>query len=180
MGDNVFKGALKSYITPRSHYHEQSRAMWTLSGLAAHKTPRYRGAMGLRWWSTWALRVVPCRTLGKPAERSHRLANQTAYRHRHVGRYSPRPSWCHPSRPRRLAYAELTGRLPLSSQYASSVPIRCILNASRADCTGWPCWRRRFAVLIRLHDPFASQQAFPRRRDGRTRLLEPSRAPHKC
>lgn len=109
--------------------------------------------------STWALRVVPCRTLGKPAETSHSLANQTAHRHRRLGRYSPWPSRGYPSRPRRPAYAELTGRLPLSSQYASSVPIRCILNASRADCTGWPCWRRRFSVLIRLHDPFASRQA---------------------
>jgi hypothetical protein len=29
----------------------------------------------------------------------------------------------------------------------------------RLTCTGWPCWRSRFAVLIRLLVPFARQQA---------------------
>jgi hypothetical protein len=26
-------------------------------------------------------------------------------------------------------------------------------------CTGWPCWRTRFALLIRLHVPFGRQHA---------------------
>jgi hypothetical protein len=50
----------------------------------------------------------------------------------------------------------------------------------RLTCTGWPCWRSRFAVLIRLLIPFARQQASSQQRDGRTRHSGPRSCTHKC
>jgi hypothetical protein len=167
-------------ITPRSHYHGMYHvgiadgcgcaACLCRGGQASSNTV---GSGRLQWW-----------TLGGMAsglQRHHTgLAIHSTQPLGLVGRYSPRPSWSVPSRMQRRASAVLSGRLPLSSQYASPGPIRCIFNASSLrglTCTGWPSWRRCSAVLIRPSQaPFASSRPILMRR---TRHCEPSRALHK-
>lgn len=89
-----------------------------------------------RWrarWSTWALTPVPGRTAERLQSHHTASANQGIHGHCLDGRYSPRPSSGVPSRPTSLACMALSGRPPLLSQYLSFVPIRSLLNASRAD-----------------------------------------------
>ena len=143
------KARRDSDMTSRSHYHEHSRARWEFIGFRSAREPtlsrwRWGCCRGRLEWS-----------LGRPAETSHQLANQNAYRHRFLGRYSPRPSWGLPSRPTRLEYAKLSGRLPCRANMLVQCPFAAYSMLRRLTCTGWPSWRRRFALLIRLHAPFA-------------------------
>lgn len=105
------------------------RCKCTTFGLGSIETPCGRAAVEHFGRLQWSLD----RTLSKPAETSHSTPNHHLHALRLLGRYSPRPSWGFPSRPRRRACGTLSGRRPLASQYTSLEPIRCILNASSAD-----------------------------------------------
>jgi hypothetical protein len=114
-----------------SLYH----ALVTLSRPESRGLLRFRGipkTTGAQRWSSWALTLVPGRT-AQSLQRHHigwqircatGIASRTLFAPAVLGL---------PSRPRRRAYGNLSGRSPLSSQYASPKPIRCLLNASRAD-----------------------------------------------
>jgi hypothetical protein len=138
------------YITPRSHYHETRAQCDILRCTAGSKS-----SMCSRWACGALGRLqVPGRTAEKLQSHHTPSTNQHIHRHRHRGRYSLRLSRGVPSRPTRRAYAKLSGCLPLYTQYASSTPIRCLLTARGLTCNGWPCWRTRFALLIRLNRRF--------------------------
>jgi hypothetical protein len=100
---------------------------------AVHNDSTLSMCCGAGCWSCWALTLVPGRT-AENLQRHHTtwqiksaidIASSDAICSVRLGPF--------PSRPRRLACGALSGCWPLSSQYASSVPIRCLLNASRAD-----------------------------------------------
>lgn len=117
------QGANTQRITHRSHYHVPSRARWTFSPLTAQNDPRFRPDLE---WSR-ALRTDPQPATRRPAEAagpSHRLGESG----RTLSWLSACAIW-----PGRLGGGSarcippLVGRVPLSSQYATSEPIRASL-----------------------------------------------------
>lgn len=107
----------------------ESRAMRVLMLFCAESSTLlrcFRWGGRRRLHSAWA----DCRGAAEP---SHNSTNQGNHRHRLRGRYSLRSLGGAASRSTSRAYAALSGRSPLSSQYPSPEPIRCLLNASRAD-----------------------------------------------
>jgi hypothetical protein len=73
--------------------------MWIRKAFAVHPIPHYSSAMGRAAVEHLGAYGGPLPDCSKPAETSHKLANQISHGHRPLGRYSPQPSWGFPSRP---------------------------------------------------------------------------------
>lgn len=132
VGDDIFIRAHRElYVTPRSHYHDKSARH--MDALILQRTSLHVIEHdGARWWSRWALTEVPGRTAHSlqghhtscQIRRPIAIAPRTLFAPAVLGLSLPPEQTC-------MSGAQWS--LTRSSQYASSIPIRCLLKASRAD-----------------------------------------------
>jgi hypothetical protein len=91
-------------------------------------------AIDMAWWSGWALTRDPRRAAASQQKPSHQTSHSDA-RTASPPTDTMCPGHLGASPPAREdVHAKLSGRAPLSSQYASGMPIGSLLNASRLTC----------------------------------------------